>query len=79
MEMSWADTVWTVMGRIGLPLIGVAFHAHRREIQMSQEPFPPLHLPSEETEGVALQGARCVPSCAGGHTHSETCVGCIVS
>ena len=39
----------------------------------------PLHLPSEETGGVALQGARCDPSCSGGRNHSERCVGCIVS
>src|SRR5260370_39333707 len=39
----------------------------------------PLHLSSEEPGGVALQGARCVRSCAGGRNHSETCTGCIVS
>src|SRR6266487_4130298 len=38
----------------------------------------PLHLPSEGT-GVALQGARCFPSCSDGRNHSETLAGCIVS
>ncbi len=39
----------------------------------------PLHLPSEEPGGLALQGARSVLSCSGGRSQSETCAGCIVS
>src|SRR5258706_539327 len=62
-----------------VPIIGVAFHAHRLEMRMSQEPLSPLHLPSEEPGGVALQGARCFPSCADGRNHNETYAGCIVS
>src|SRR5947209_3191648 len=38
-----------------------------------------LHSPSEEPGELALQGASFFPSCAGGRTHSETKVGCIVS